>query len=264
MSTFKKKWSAVLVSAICILMMLFAVPAFAADELDSETKETVEYLVTSFLNEVYELPGEELDELRQQGDFYNTLADAIAENEENLGKLISVNSAEATMGSNDHINCVVDATFEKNDAVLTVYLMNDDMLTPTHYQVSIDYSLGDKLKMAAGNTVLSIIIVFVLLIVLAFIISLFRFLNFEERAKMAEKIDTQVEKRAKKEAAQERRAHKEQLSAMENEQAEAARQEEIAAVIAAAVAAAEAESGGDGYVVRSVRKIGTVRNWNRA
>lgn len=107
--------------------------------------------------------------------------------------------------------------------------------------VNAHYSTGEILKKAGLNTVLGMGTVFVVLIFISFIISLF------------EKIPALEEKFRKKEAAPAAPAPAPVQAAVEPEPAAAADDSELIAVIAAAIAAAEGTST-DGFVVRSIKR----------
>lgn len=108
--------------------------------------------------------------------------------------------------------------------------------------MDIQYSLAVNMQRAALNTVMGLGVVFIMLIFLSFVISLFRFVPklLDKKSKETEEDLTPVTVPAQ-------------------ETAEAAEEEvqddtELVAVIAAAIAAAEGTSP-DGFVVRSIRKV---------
>jgi len=103
------------------------------------------------------------------------------------------------------------------------------------------YTTAEKMKKAALNTVIGMGTVFVMLIIIAFIISLFgavpaMFKKKTKKDKAEESIDKAVEQIVKNETAESSDA-------------------ELVAVIAAAVVAYEGTTDTSGFVVRSIRKI---------
>ncbi len=115
----------------------------------------------------------------------------------------------------------------------------------TYYNMQVEgitldavYSTGEKMGKAGLNTIMGILIVFVVLILISLIISCFKFLSvFEKKeAKSTEDAgkDTVVTQIVQREAQQQDDT-------------------ELIAVIAAAIAAAEGTSP-DGFVVRSIRR----------
>lgn len=105
-------------------------------------------------------------------------------------------------------------------------------------------SLAKTFADAAQNTIVGILTVFVMLLFLSFIISLFRLIPTEEKRKAAEK--------AAAKAAPVVAAPAPVVEVPETDDTE------LIAVIAAAIAAAEGTTT-DGFVVRSIRKVN--RKW---
>ncbi|WP_049945306.1 OadG family protein [Butyrivibrio sp. AC2005] len=151
---------------------------------------------------------------------------------------------------------MVDATIEgkgnnSHTAVLEYSLDRKGM--PTLISVNVNHSLPEKLKSAGLNTLLGMGMAFTVLIIIALVISLFPLIN-----KMTEKKPETSKEITQKsmETVTSQIAEKEELSD----------DDELVAVIAAAIAAYQgsATAGGDGFVVRSVRKVGKASNWKRA
>ena len=109
--------------------------------------------------------------------------------------------------------------------------------------VDVQYGMGKTLQRAGLNTLMGIGTVFVMLILLSLLISLFRFIPNPEAKKAAEA-------KAAKEAEAAAIAQTAPAQAEEN----LADDGELVAVIAAAIAAAEGTTT-DGFVVRSIRKV---------
>lgn len=101
-------------------------------------------------------------------------------------------------------------------------------------------SFGELMAEAGVNTLLGMGTVFCVLILISFIISLFKYLNKASAPKKEEKKDS-VDKAV------------EQISA--NEDTANDDDTELAAVIAAAIAAYEGSKSASGYVVRSIRRV---------
>lgn len=138
----------------------------------------------------------------------------------------------------------VKAKFEKRDGTIT--FMFDNAGNLESMTVSADMETGEILKKAGMNTILGMGTVFSVLILIAFIISLFKFIPKIQEAFSGKS----------KEAAPAAPAVVSQTAAEEETEA-VSDDSELIAVIAAAVAAAEAESGDeslDGFVVRSIRR----------
>ena len=170
---------------------------------------------------------------------------------DDLGKLKSINTVETEKTGSKAYRAVVDATYEKRDCEITVGISRSAEAGQTI--VAIDelsfspvYSVGELMAQAFTNMVVGMGTVFAVLIFIALIIGLFRYLPNPE-AKAAEK--------AKESAVQEAAETALELSA-------SSRDDEICAVIAAAIAAYEAETGtkrpSGGLIVRSIKRVPNV------
>ncbi|WP_461812034.1 OadG family transporter subunit [Faecalimonas sp.] len=137
-----------------------------------------------------------------------------------------------------------EATYEERKA--TIEFKFDDKLNMESMDVSAKYSTGEILKKAGMNTVLGMGTVFIVLIFLAFIISLLKYIpaitgkfgKKEECEKVVETKSTIVEET--------------KTSSVDDL--------ELVAVITAAIAA-ETGTSSDGFVVRSIKRR-TSNNWN--
>ena len=143
--------------------------------------------------------------------------------------------------SDNQYTATVPVTFEKEDAEF-VYVFDETMM-PLSTSVNIKYSLATTLKNAALNTVMGLGTVFVVLALLIFIISLFKYIPGSAAAK----------KKEEKEAAPAPVPVPAAAPA-----APAYDDKELVAVITAAIAASEGTSP-SGFVVRSIRKINRKR-----
>ena len=157
-----------------------------------------------------------------------------------VGELKEAGKAEVEF-SNHQYTATVPVDFEKLDAKF-VYVFEDveGVLTPVSASVDVQYPLSTTMKNAGLNTVMGLGIVFVILVLLIFIISLFKFIPGSPAAAKKEK---------KEEAPVPAPA-----AVPVQETVQAADDTELIAVIAAAIAAAEGTTT-DGFVVRSIRKI---------
>lgn len=110
---------------------------------------------------------------------------------------------------------------------------------------SAEPTFGEKMAQAGRNTLIGLITVFVILLALSFIISLFKFIAPKKRAsKKTEKTEF-VNKTVPKQAQTE--------------------DEELAAVIIAAICAAEGTDYVPGqYRLKSIKRVRSTRSWNKA
>lgn len=147
--------------------------------------------------------------------------------------------------SNNGVVLTAPAEFENENADIVISFDKDERMVSM--TVDVHYTMGEILKKAGLNTLLGMGTVFLVLIFIAFIISLFRFIPNPEQKKQEEIA------RAKAQAAPIPEAVLEEP--IDDEMADS----ELVAVIAAAIAAAEGTST-DGFIVRSIRRRKT-NNW---
>lgn len=139
---------------------------------------------------------------------------------------------------------VVDA---KKDAEIEVIVSNDKFLELQSIALNVKYSFGETMAKAGENTLVGIGTVFVMLVLISFIISLFAYIPkiqeafTKKESPKAEAIEKTVAQIAEKEEA----AASEDLTD----------DLELVAVIAAAIAAYEGQASTEGFVVRSIRKV---------
>ena len=136
--------------------------------------------------------------------------------------------------------------YEEREATLEFKF--DENLNIESLDIAADYTTGEILKKAGMNTILGMGTVFLVLIFLAFVISLLKYIPMlqEKFTKKTEKNKTPVKEVPKAE-----------VPVVEEELTD---DEELVAVITAAIAAAD-ESVSDGFVVRSIRRRKS-NKWN--
>lgn len=119
------------------------------------------------------------------------------------------------------------------------------------FTVNVEYTRGEQMIKAALNTLLGMGTVFVILILIMFIISLFGFIP-KIQAAFSQKDKTETKEKAVENTI---------AQIIENE--ELSDDTELVAVIAAAIAASEGAASTDGFVVRSIKRANT-NKWQRA
>jgi sodium pump decarboxylase gamma subunit len=119
------------------------------------------------------------------------------------------------------------------------------------FTVNVDYTTGEKMTKAALNTLLGMGTVFVILVLIMLIISMFSWIP-KIQAKLSNKNKAGVKERAVDNTI---------AQIIENE--ELSDDTELVAVIAAAIAASEGAASTDGFVVRSIKRANT-NKWQRA
>ena len=139
----------------------------------------------------------------------------------------------------DELKVITSAEFEERDATITFIFDNDLYLD----SVTVDpkYSIGEIMKKAGLNTILGMGTVFVVLIFISILISLFKYIPVLEA------------KFKKQPAVEQKAAPAPEAPVVVEEDEDATDDLELVAVIAAAIAAAEGTST-DGFVVRSIRR----------
>jgi sodium pump decarboxylase gamma subunit len=166
--------------------------------------------------------------------------------EDTMGEIVSIGEAEAEI-DDDQIVVYVQVEGEKKNAEAEIIFSND-MFQPVLESASLNpvSTMGELMGKAALNTLIGMGTVFVVLILISCIISLFKFIP---------KIQESFTKKKAKETA-----------GVDNAVAHIVVQEEtgaddleLAAVIAAAIAAYEGSASTDGFVVRSIRKVNRAR-----
>ena len=254
-----KKKSFLLLLLLCALVLAPAGRVRAA--VDEAALGQIEQEVTSFLSAVYTLPDDQLESLREAGGFYEVFVRSWYDDREVTGDFVKTVSTKAEEPDDGQI--IVNSVVEFKDYTSDVVIYFDEAeMSPVNYVMNIRYTMAEKMKQAAQNMAVGLIVVFAVLVFLMFIIFLFRFLSPKE-------------KKEKKEAS---RAPAPVTETVPAEQTAAAagpdtavpvlpsdmtQEEEIAAVIAAAIAAASEEApSSTGYVVRSVRR-GSRSVWKR-
>lgn len=219
---------------------------FAADKVDDTVKSTLVTTAEGLTDAIVQLKDEDIENYMSSGDDFTTSAmQSWQTSKDELGAKKDSNGETTVTFKDDQYTVTVPLKFEKADANF-VYVF-DSKGTPTSMTVDVQYGMGKTLQRAGLNTLMGIGTVFVMLVVLSLLISLFRFIPNPEAKKAAE---AKAAKAAAKEAEAAAIAQTAPAQAEEN----LADDGELVAVIAAAIAAAEGTTT-DGFVVRSIRKV---------
>ena len=245
---------------LCLLAVLVvsvsSVSVFAKDFTEADGENLVESC-KMYVETLYTYDDEMLKEMRDMGDFYLVTSDMVLNEREELGDFVKVNEGGTYEVQGDSIMVHIPTQF-KNYTADIVLTFDSTGTEPKNFVINPDYTLGEKMFGAFQNFILGIIIVFVMLLFLAFIISLLKFLNPDLKKKRA------AEKAAKAEITEAAPAETAAPAAAPAVPVAAADDTEMIVAMAAAIAAAEAEGSGGSYVVRSIRRAGSTRNWTRS
>ncbi len=264
-----------IVSVLCLLTCFFCLSACGGSTrktLDPEVATTLEQttssLVTQFLAAIDE---EQANEIKDQGAEYleyvitnyfgvkangNGMVNALNSwnsAREDLGDFVSITGMNAAYDDSDrNIIVTLDVVGTKRTAQVEAIYKDDLYKTLNSLTTNINWTFGEKMEKAGLNTLLGMGTVFVILILISLIISLFNLIP---------KIQSGFGKNKDEVKA----AAVDNTIAQIVEKEESADDNELIAVITAAIAAASAGSAGgssDDFVVRSiVRRPKSV--WNR-
>ena len=265
---------------LCFLACFFCLTACggtARKTLDPELATTLEQttsnLVTQFLAALDEKQSAEISE--QGGEYLeyvisnyfgvqangNGMVNALNSwnsAREDLGDFVSITGMNAAYDDSDrNIIVTLDVVGTKKTAQVEAIYKDDLYKTLNSLTTNINWTFGEKMEKAGLNTLLGMGTVFIVLIIISIIISMFNLIPKIQKAFNRDKEDVKT-------AAVDNTIAQ---IALKEEAEEAAEDDlEIVAVITAAIAAASAASGSssssDDFVVRSiVRRQGSV--WNR-
>ena len=247
MNQMLKRASSVCAALVCTASLTIsgASLVMAADEVDEAVKEQIVMMAEGLTDTIIPLSEEEIDAYLESGDdFTEEAMNAWMGVRGRSGELKETGETEVVYSDNQY-TATVPVTFEKEDAEF-VYVFDETMM-PLSTSVNIKYSLATTLKNAALNTVMGLGTVFVVLALLIFLISLFKYIPGSAAAK----------KKEEKEAAPVPAPAAAPVPAAAPA-APAYDDKELVAVITAAIAASEGTSP-SGFVVRSIRKINRKR-----
>lgn len=253
--TWKKLIGLVLIG-VCVLAMTACggnakTSTSSLQELDDATKDSLVENFGTVLQNIAQLDEATIKTYMEGDDAFSAAAaSAWDSNGSNLGAYVETTKGSVEIKDGAYL-VTLNAKFEKRDAKC-IFTM-DKNGSPSSVTIDPQYSMGEKMGQAAQNTVLGVGIVFLMLIFLSFMISLFKY------------IPGFVDSFGKKKAAPEETKAApvtEPVLAPAVEEEEVMDDGELIAVIAAAIAASENTST-DGFVVRSIRKS-TKKNWQRA
>lgn len=242
-------------SIACMMLVLaLGLTACSKEEVEESTVDTyiVETLESTVQNVMTTLPAlsdEEVQNFLNSGDAFTVAAtNAWLDNKEELGGFVEIVSSTADYDEEEEKYTLhTDAAFEQKNA--TIAMTFDATGTPTYMTVEVQYTLAEEMGQAGLNTIMGIGIVFLVLLFLSFLISLFKY------------IGVVVEKMTKKPAVPAASAPK-AAAPVAAASEELVDDKELVAVIAAAIASYENTST-DSFVVRSIRRKPN-NKWSRA
>ena len=272
--------------ALCMSVLLLALSGCAAssdtqEELDPSAVITMQQGAQQYLALFSSLTDEQLEQYIAQSEANN---DYVMENafkswdnvKDDLGAYVSSGIVTVEETDGGYI-ARIQAAFEKRNMEFSLIVI-DDLSEVEGISFSPEYTVAEKMSKAAMNTLIGMGVVFLVLIFISWLISLFKYINrFEAKFKESEaKKTAQAEKNAApasapapvQTAASAPAPVQQAVPAPAAVSAQPAAYEvqdvsddmELISVIAAAIAAAEGKTAANGLVVRSVKRVSR-RNW---
>ena len=176
MNQMLKKASTTCAAFACAASLMFsgAAVVWADGEIDETVKNQIETYAEGLTDEIIGLSDDQIEQYMESDDAFTSSAmTAWDGTKDDLGELKETGDVEIEY-SGDEYTAVIPVEFEKEDAEFTYVF--DKNLTPTSLAVDIQYSFGTTMKNAALNTLMGIGTVFVILAMLIFLISLFKYI----------------------------------------------------------------------------------------
>ena len=163
-----------------------------------------------------------------------------------MGTVGTIDSASIeVIASGDGATVNIPITGSKHNAVIEVLI--DENYEINGITTNVSFSFGEKMGKAGLNTLMGMGTVFIVLILISLIISAFGLIPKIQAAFAGKNAKAEEEKKD---------AVDNTIAQIEEREEELADDLELVAVISAAIAASEGAAGTDGFVVRSVRRIG--------
>lgn len=205
-------------------------------------------IVDSFGEETYDII------LAGYRNWYDAVDELGYQSRDTLAQDINVNEITYYVNKDGElmVDAIIEGTGSNSHTAILEYSL-DRKGTPTLISVNVSHTTGEKLTSAGLNTLLGMGMAFLVLIIIALVISCFPLIG-----KLAEK-----KPESDKEITQKSMDNVTSQIADKEEEEELSDDTELVAVIAAAIAAYEGSASADGYVVRSIRKR-SASNWKKA
>ena len=237
------------VSICAVISCVFALTACGGTEANTLSGTPVDASMESSIVSYGENLVAEMDSIVRSGAADQYSSDAVFgpalstyENSiDDIGEIQGYDNEQAVLTDDGDymINIGIDGSEHDADVVITVSAEG----TPSNVATNVRYSFAELMEQAALNTILGMGTTFIILILLAVIISCFTFIG-----------KGQENKKKKEAVIKEAQAPAEEPAAAVETAAPVSDDGELIAVIAAAIAASEGQTTTDGFVVRSIRK----------
>jgi sodium pump decarboxylase gamma subunit len=195
-----------------------------------------------------------LNDFNCEGKAVNSAFTSFESGIEDLDGIVSFGSPEAEV-DDDTIIVTVPVQGNSGEGSVELIFSNDIYLTMESCTLNVDESFGSLMGRAALNTLIGMGTVFIVLILISLIISLFGYIPKLQESFSKKNTVAEAPKAAPAVAAP-----------VVEEDEELSDDSELVAVISAAIAAYEESTGGagvEGFQVRSIKRA-TTKNWKRA
>lgn len=245
----------ILAAAVVIPVSVNAAEA----EISQSDRDILSNSIQQMIEQITAMTDEQMDSilapssiLAAQDKFTSTSVESWKNAKETLGAYKSIKDTQVEVSDHDGIIVTTKAVCENGEGNVVLTISREDM-TPVSlaFDANTDTTIGAKMKTAALNTLIGLVVVFAMLFFLSGIISLFKHFNKIGAKKNNSETNSLEAERASVVVPQQ-----------EIEEEELIDDGELVAVIAAAIAASENTSA-DGFVVRSIRKANKSK-WQRA
>ena len=258
-----KKIILALTVSLAMLSLFGCAKEATVEPMSAETEQMMAYSAESMFQQIISMSDEEVGDLieaysEQQDTIMINGLNAWLTSEEDLGAFVEIKGTDVIQDSDGGYTATVHAAFEQRDCEF-ILGVNKRMTKYTNLSFSPVYTTGELVSEGFGNLIVGMGMVFIVLIFLAWVISLFKYIHIaEEKAK---------KKAQEKEAALTAKAEPEPIAAVpvpapapKAAAPLASGDDEVAVVIAAAIAAYEADTGRhfdelrNGLTVRKIRR----------
>lgn len=257
----KQTWKKI-AGLMLVVICAFAFSACGKEEEDgfqritAEMAENCEAVSQSAVESLASFDEATLEAYKENRDDFTRLAvEEWAEQTATLGAYKEMGEPESEVNHDEgQVTVKIPATFENNAGEITVvfnYNKDYDQMVPAYMTISEEETFAGNMAGAGINTVMGVGTVFLVLIFLIVVISLFKYVNLIGAKKDEKPVQTAPKAVPAPAPAPAPKAEENLVDDLE-----------LVAVISAAIAASENTST-DSFVVRSIKKVNRSR-WQRA
>ncbi|MCM1175454.1 MAG: OadG family protein [Blautia sp.] len=233
-----KKLLAILGMITCMFGLAACGSAEEAAPVDAATEQQMLEFFAQRVDIIYQICSSGgIEESREDEVVYNGLL-GFQSAMEDIGNYLGTNGGTIEYNEDNYV-VRINVNGSAHSAVVEMVVDNETAQF-TSIATNVNYTFGEKMEKAALNTLLGMGTVFVVLVLISLIISLFGL------------IPKLTEKKKEPEKAPEEKMNDAAVQISEEEPGDDL---ELAAVISAAIAAYEGSGSTDGFVVRSIRKV---------